>query len=116
MLGLDLGTGGAFNAPPETNFITEIDLVLWDTELSQPVDFLSLLIKPDHPVSPEAVECTCISDELLARHGRPADIRALQPIAKLMKKADYIVAHNGREFDRLESTENKISYVFPIST
>lgn len=100
LLGLDLETGGAFNAQPETNFITEIGLVLWDTEFSQPVDFLSLLLKPDHPVAPETVEYTGISDELLKRHGRPADIRTLQPIAKLMKKADYIVAHNGREFDR----------------
>lgn len=100
LLGLDLETGGAFNAPPETNFITEIGLVLWDTEFSQPVDFLSLLLKPDHPISPEAAEYTGISDELLTRHGRPADIRTLQPIARLMKKADYIVAHNGREFDR----------------
>ena len=100
LLGLDLETGGAFNASPETNFITEIGLVLWDAEFSQPVDFLSQLLKPDHPVAPESVEYTGISDELLSRHGRPADIRTLQPITKLMKKADYIVAHNGREFDR----------------
>lgn len=100
LLGLDLETGGAFSAPPETNFITEIGLVLWDTEFAQPVDFLSLFLKPDRPVSPEAAEYTGISDELLARHGRPADIRTLQPIARLMKKADYIVAHNGRDFDR----------------
>lgn len=100
LLGLDLETGGAFNAPMDTNFITEIGLVLWDTDFAQPVDFLSLLIKPSQPVSPESVEYTGISDELLARHGHPADIRTLQPIAKLMSKADYIVAHNGREFDR----------------
>lgn len=100
LLGLDLETGGAFNAPPETNFITEIGLVLWDTEFSQPVDLVSLLLKPDHQVAPESAEYTGISNELLERHGHPADIRTLQPIAKLMKKADYIVAHNGREFDR----------------
>jgi DNA polymerase III subunit epsilon len=100
LLGLDLETGGAFNAPADTNFITEIGLVLWDTEFAQPVDFLSLLIKPNQPVAPESVEYTGITDELLARHGQPADIRTLQPIAKLMSKADYIVAHNGREFDR----------------
>ena len=100
LLGLDLETGGAFNSPPETNFITEIGLVLWDTEFSQPVDLLSLFLKPDHPVVPESGEYTGISDELLERHGHPTDIRTLQPIAKLMKKADYIVVHNGREFDR----------------
>jgi len=100
LLGLDLETGGAFNAPPEANFITEVGLVLWDTEFAQPVDLMSLLLKPEHPVTPESVEYTGISDTLLARHGRPSDIRTLQPIANLMHKADYIVAHNGREFDR----------------
>lgn len=117
LLGLDLETGGAFNAPPETNFITEIGLVLWDTEFSQPVDFLSQLLKPDHPVSPEAAEYTGISDELLARHGRPADIRTLQPIARLMKKADYIVAHNGRDFDRplIESAFSQFGLKLPAT-
>ena len=47
LLGLDLETGDAFNAPLETNFITEVGLVLWDTEFSQPVDLLALLLKPD---------------------------------------------------------------------
>lgn len=100
LLGLDLETGGAFNANMDTNFITEVGLVLWDTEFAQPVEFLSVLVKPTQAVSPESVEYTGISDALLARHGQPLDIRTLQPIAKLMNKADYIVAHNGRDFDR----------------
>jgi DNA polymerase-3 subunit epsilon len=100
LLGIDLETGGAFNLPLEKNFITEIGLVLWDTEFGQPVDIVSLLLKPEQPLAPEAVEYTGISDALLQRHGRPVDIRMLQPIATLMKEADHIVAHNGREFDR----------------
>ncbi|GGY26697.1 exonuclease domain-containing protein [Paludibacterium paludis] len=100
LLGLDLETGGTFHSPPEANFITEIGLVLWDTEFAQPVDLLSLLFKPEQPVAPETAEYTGITDDMLARHGRPADIRTLQPIANLMQKADYLVAHNGREFDR----------------
>lgn len=100
LLGLDIETGAAFQAPAEGNFITEIGLVLWDTEFAQPVDLLSLLIKPEQPLAPEAAEYTGISDALLERHGQPADVRTLQPVARLMKKADYIVAHNGRDFDR----------------
>lgn len=117
LLGLDLETGGAFNSPLENNFITEVGLVLWDTEFSQPVDLLALLFKPDRPVAPESVEYTGISDELLARHGHPADIRILQPIAKLMNKADYIVAHNGREFDRplIEAAFTRFGLKMPMT-
>lgn len=100
LLGIDLETGGAFNAPADTNFITEAGLVLWDTEFGQPVDMLSLLLRNEVPLAPETVEYTGISEDMLARHGRPLDIRTLQPVASLMQKADYIVAHNGREFDR----------------
>lgn len=100
LLGLDLETGGAFNGPAEENFITEIGLVLWDTEFRQPVDLLSLLLKSDQPLSEEAAEYTGITQELLDRHGKPLDIRTLQPVARMMEKADFIVAHNGRDFDR----------------
>ncbi|TDR82623.1 exonuclease domain-containing protein [Paludibacterium purpuratum] len=100
LLGLDLETGGAFNGDPADNFITEVGLVLWDSEFGEPVEWLSVLLKPEGPVSPESAEMTGLSDALLARHGRPWDIRTLQPIATLMQKADYVVAHNGREFDR----------------
>lgn len=117
LLGLDLETGGAFNAAPESNFITEIGLVLWDSEFSQPVELLSQLIKPEHPVSAESVDYSGISDELLARHGRPCDIRTLQPIANLMHKADYVVAHNGREFDRplLEASFGHFGLKMPVT-
>jgi DNA polymerase-3 subunit epsilon len=100
LLGLDLETGAALSAGPDHNFITEVGLVLWDTEFAQPVELMSLLLKPEQPLSTESIDYTGISEPLLARHGRPCDIRTLQPIANLMHKADYIVAHNGREFDR----------------
>lgn len=117
LLGIDLETGGTFNGTLETNFITEIGIVLWDTEFSQPVDLLSVLLKPDQPVSPESAEYTGISNEMLKSHGRPADIRTLQPIAKLMKKADYVVAHNGREFDRplIEAAFSKFGLKMPTT-
>jgi DNA polymerase-3 subunit epsilon len=101
LLGLALATGGGVHSDPAVNVITEIGLVLWDSEFQQPVEWLSVLLRPDEPVSAESAEATGLSDALLARHGRPWDIRTLQPIANLMQKADYVVTHNGREGDRM---------------
>lgn len=100
LLGLDLKTDGASGAAPDSHALIEVGLVLWDTAFTQPVDLLALLLRPEHPLAPEAVEHSGISNELLERHGKPADIRALQPIARLMQRADYIVAHGGREHQR----------------
>lgn len=100
LLGLDLETGGEFNIPLDRNFIIEIGMVLWDTDFAQPVELYSTLLDNDQPTSPEAAEYTGISDELLKRHGAKPDIRVLNPVKALMNKADFIVAHNGRDFDR----------------
>ncbi|MFA5243590.1 MAG: hypothetical protein WC029_08510 [Sulfuricella sp.] len=74
LLGLELETGGAFTAPPETNFITKIGLVLWDTEFVQPVDFLSPLFKPNRPAGIRTqcdVDCprNCASCNLICLAG-----------------------------------------------
>ncbi len=100
LLGLDLETGGEFNSSSDQNFIIEIGMVLWDTEFGQPVELYSVLVDNDRPVSMDAAEYTGITDALLKRHGEKPDIRMLNPIKDLMNKADYIVAHNGRDFDR----------------
>ena len=100
LLGLDLKTDGAPHAPPATHAPLEIGLVLWDTDFAQPVDMLSLLFKPETPLSAEAAEHSGLDNALLVAHGKPADIRTLQPIARLMQKAAYVVAHGGREHDR----------------
>lgn len=116
LLGLELKTGGAFGAPIEANFITEIGLVLWDTEFSQPVELLSLLFRTEQRVGLESIEHTGINNELLERHGHPLDIRSLQPIINLMKKADYIVAHDGNEFFRPLITTTFENYGFKLPT
>ncbi|MBU1690668.1 MAG: hypothetical protein KJ958_06790 [Gammaproteobacteria bacterium] len=100
LLGIDLESGGDFNAPLEQNFITEIGMVLWDTEFSQPVEIYSTLLNHECALSPEAQEYTGITEALLKRHGVSPDIRVINPIKALMSKADFIVAHNGRVFDR----------------
>ncbi len=100
LLGIDLESGGEFNLPAEKNFITEIGMVLWDTDFSQPVQIFSTLIDQGRPVAEEAAEYNGISDEMLKRHGAKPDIRILNRVKELMSLADYVVAHNGRDFDR----------------
>ena len=116
LLGLDLETGGEFNAASSQNFIIEIGMVLWDTDFAQPVDLYSVLIENDRPVSPEAAEYTGITDALLKRHGYKPDIRVITPIKDLMNRADFIVAHNGRDFDRplLDAFFGQRSHKMPV--
>ncbi len=116
LLGLDLETGGEFNASGDRNFIIEIGMVLWDTDFGQPVEIFSVLVDNDRPVSPEAAEYTGISDALLKKHGSKPDIRVLNPVKALLEKADYIVAHNGRDFDRplMEDFFSRQSHRMPV--
>ena len=100
LLGLDLETGGEFNASNDRNFIIEIGMVMWDTEFGQPVEIYSVLIDNERPISSDAAEYTGITDALVKRHGSKPDIRVIHPVKDLMEKADFIVAHNGRDFDR----------------
>lgn len=116
LLGLDLKT----DIPPPTApapVPVEIGLVLWDCAFGQPVELLSLLLRPEHPLSAEAAEHTGLSQALLEAHGRPADIRTLQPIARLMQRADHIVAHGGREQARpvLEAAFSRFGLKMPAT-
>ena len=115
LLGIDLETGGEFNSPSGGNFIVEMGLVLWDTDFGQPVQIHSALIDPGRPISEEAAEYTGICDEMLKRHGAKPDIRVLNPVKELMQRADFIVAHNGRNFDRplLEAFFSGLSHKVP---
>lgn len=83
----------------QTDFITEVGLVLWDTEENAPVDFYSSLIKEDHVVvDPYITELTGITNEMLQKFGRPAQY-VFENLHAGIKKADCIVAHNGKKFD-----------------
>jgi DNA polymerase-3 subunit epsilon len=99
LLGIDLETGGSFDAPLEENFITEIGMVLWDTERDTPVQMLSELIYEQREVCPEAEQYTGISTELVQKYGKSLK-EVVGEVYELFDKADYIVAHNGNNFDR----------------
>jgi DNA polymerase-3 subunit epsilon len=84
--------------------ITEIGAVLWDVELKQPVKILSELInEPDHlPITEEIAELTGITDDMLENWGadREEIPAILTNLKNMMERADYIMAHNGDQYDK----------------
>jgi DNA polymerase III subunit epsilon len=88
----------------EKDRVIEIGAVLWDTEFNQPVKQMSELVleegKP--PISQEVFELTGISDELLENWGaKGKDIEKIMlQLKELMERADYIIAHNGTNYDK----------------
>lgn len=79
----------------------EIGAVLWETETKKPAMIYSnFLFESDHPRSPlELVELTGITDDMRERFG-VSPRTGLSQLNALMRMADYIVAHNGNEFDK----------------
>jgi DNA polymerase-3 subunit epsilon len=70
-------------------------------------DFLWSEEYPNSP--PELVELTGLTDDILSEFGIHPVV-ALKKLLALMEKADYIVAHNGNEFDKLVLEEELKRY------
>ncbi len=83
--------------------IIEIGAVLWDTSRKQPVQIISELIdEADRlPISPEVFEITGIDDSMLKNWGQKNQEinQTLNKLEKLMIRADYIMAHNAKQYD-----------------
>ena len=84
--------------------VTEIGAVLWDTRVNLPVKFFSELTKESDllPMTEEVIELTGIDHQLLddwALEGEQIKM-ALERLALIIKKADYLMAHNGNHYDR----------------
>lgn len=99
LLGLDLEVGGAFALPHSEQFITEVGMVLWDTEMNMPVDLFSSLVFNGYPIAEEATEYTGITTGVCEKYGRNREY-IKDSVRTYFAKADYIVAHNGNRFDR----------------
>lgn len=84
--------------------VTEIGAVLWDTRINTPIRFFSELIdeRDRLRMTEEIIDLTGIDDQLLKEHGLKSDEikMALERLGLLMKKADYIMAHNGEKYDK----------------
>lgn len=88
----------------EVDRVIEIGAVLWDCQEKIPVKILSELIDEDDRLSigPEVQELTGLNDTILEKYGhKRAQIpEVLERLAKLMQEADYLMAHNGKVYDR----------------
>lgn len=99
LLGIDLEVGGAFALPHKDQFLTEVGAVLWCTERNMPVKILSELIYTTNKIAEEAEIYTGITSDVCQQFGTPKGL-VLDQLSLLMERADYIVAHNGNQFDR----------------
>ncbi|OIQ20546.1 MAG: hypothetical protein BM556_00975 [Bacteriovorax sp. MedPE-SWde] len=102
--------------------VTEIGAVLWDTRIDAPIQIFSELTKERDmlPLSEEVIELTGIDEQLLVDHGLKGDeIRdALEKLSLLMKRADFLMAHNGEKYDKpmLGAMYKRFGLVMPEKT
>jgi DNA polymerase-3 subunit epsilon len=94
ILGLDTETTGL---NPQTDSITEVGLVLFDTEVRVPVRVSGFLVKGGF-ISEEITRVTGLTNELTAEYGYTQQL-ACKAIAHMALGADYFCAHNA-PFDR----------------
>lgn len=100
LLGLDLET--TIEPKVEDSKIIEVGACSWDTERKCPVQILSSLVSIDRPtaLSPETTALTGITSEMLVRYGEPIE-DVLERLSGMEDSCDFIVAHNGNEFDKI---------------
>lgn len=97
VLGLDLETTGL---KPESDEIIEVGAVVWDTDRMAPVKIYSELVQAQTEVPQEITRITGITNQDLQNWGVSPQ-EALLNLEALAQRCEYIVAHNGLEFDKL---------------
>lgn len=103
ILGLDLETTGL---DIEKDRVIEIALVLYDTDLKIPLKMYSEFIhEPDAPAIDKNKVPAIMTDEMIACYGidmTSTDDRndLFGNMFDMVKEAEYIVAHNGNQFDK----------------
>lgn len=99
ILGGDFETSGL---SPEKNAVTEVGMVLWETDLRAPVKVMGYLVDPwaGAEWDPVTQAINGITPELCSKFGYP-DERALKQFILWYQMADYACFHNGTRFDRL---------------
>lgn len=110
-LGIDLETTGIDLSSSD---VIEIGYMVWDTNLSCPINFGSYLIKIDQPLPAEIKKLTGINDNYLNKFG--VDLKqAIVSLSDLAQKCDFLVGHNVIDFDRkyLGKACKKYSIKFP---
>lgn len=96
IVGADFETTGLSS---ETDVVTEVGLVLYDTAEKAPVRITGFLVATDRAITEEITRLTGITKPMLDTYGVPSR-KALESILATAKTADYFLAHNGNDFDR----------------
>lgn len=113
VLGLDIETGSHFKEVKEKTIVTEIGLVLWETETKTPLEMINMIVNEGVDVDPEATAYTGITQNTVIEHGiKPST--AISIMCSIIEKAERIVAHNGNEFDRPILTHFATRYGFNL--
>lgn len=116
LLGIDIETGLDASSKQEVNFITEVGAVLWDTELNAPIVIYDELVDDNcvTPISEGGELYSGISEYSRKKYGKNPTV-VIPPLLELLGKADYLVAHNGRVFDKplLHHFFKRNSFEFP---
>lgn len=113
LLGLDVETTGL---KPETDLITEVGLVLWETDRHAPLVVQSFYLNwaflenDNFIISEEVTKATGIRREDCLEFGKHP-LAGLGTFHELASSCEAIVAHNGELFDRLfvNSWQRRIS-------
>ena len=89
ILGFDVESTGL---DPKKDSITEMGLVLYDTDAKAPVRISGFLVKGGL-ITAEIERITGITQAMLDTYGYPPD-KASQRFRSMAKQADYLCAHN----------------------
>lgn len=95
VLGTDFETSGLDSARDR---IVESACVLWDWDCALPLVVQSHLVAADVELSQEIVSLTGITNKLIEDYG-VEEGAVFADLAYLMNKADYVMAHFGKDFD-----------------
>jgi DNA polymerase-3 subunit epsilon len=97
VVGFDLETEWTTPVDPIKARIWEYACVLWDTNTNEPVAFASDLVWQDNYIFDSRMK---IEKHHLEEFALPPLI-ALERIRKFFENSEYIVAHNGKDFDKI---------------
>jgi DNA polymerase-3 subunit epsilon len=95
VIGLDFETTGL---DPKTCEVTEIGAVAWDTELLTPVSFFHRFVNIKGEITPEILDITGITKELLTKYGI-AEAQAFSELEQYLSQSDVYIAQNYK-FDK----------------
>lgn len=98
LLGLDFETTGLDTL---NDRIIEVGVALWCTESKKYLIATGSFVKTDVPISEEASLVNGITQEMVTEFGTtPDEMLTTLDLMCLRHKVDYIVAHNGENFDK----------------